>query len=406
MNLLRHAMRRKARRPSRPVIRSLAMHIPLKSIGCRAVAGCVLAASLAAIQPAVAQQGRGGPPSPPRVIVAEAVEADLVERIEALGTIRANESVEITSKLTDKIVAIHFEDGDLVDENATLVELSTAEERADLRAAEALLAERRKAYDRAVQLRSRNVAAAATLDEAKALMDQAQAQVDAVRARLEDHRIRAPFAGVMGLRNVSVGALVEPGDRLATLDDIATVKVDFPVAAVHLAALRPGLAVEATTSAFGDRVFRGEVLAVDTRVDPVTRAVVVRAAIANPDLLLRPGLLMQIDLLGPARRAVVVPESALAPSGREQAVFVLDSADGDRVRRRVVETGLREAGRIEVRDGLPAGELVVTHGIDRVRDGQPVTVLAIDDGSRPIAEILAESPGGEIRGGAGQGRRP
>ncbi|MDX1649593.1 MAG: efflux RND transporter periplasmic adaptor subunit, partial [Myxococcota bacterium] len=209
----------------------------------------LLAAALLPLGPALLASGAGGQgrpgAGPPAVIVAEARTETLADRVEALGTTRADESVAITSDVTEKVVEIRFEDGEAVEAGRVLAELDKAEEEADLRAAQAVAEEARLAYDRIARLESRQVAAVAELDARRAALHSAEAQIAVIRARIAARVIRAPFAGVVGLRNVSPGALVRPGDVITTLDDLDPMKVDFTVPSTHLSALRPGLPVDA-----------------------------------------------------------------------------------------------------------------------------------------------------------------
>lgn len=346
-----------------------------------------LALLLGPLAPAAAADAQGrGAPGPPAVIVATARTESLADRVEALGTTRADESVEITSDIAEKVVEIHFEDGQVVSAGDVLVVLDKSEEEADLRAAQAVLEEARLAYQRVQKLESRQVAAIAELDARRAALGTAEAQIAVIRSRIAARVLRAPFDGVVGLRNVSVGALVRPGDVITTLHDLDPMKVDFTVPSTHLPALRPGLAVEARARALGGRPFRGEISSVGTQVDPVTRSVTVRGIVPNPEGVLRPGLLMTVALEKDPREGVVVPEEALVPRGGQH--FVLVVGEGEVVEQRPVEIGLRRPGEVEIREGLAAGERVVTHGSLSARPGQPVRVRAVQEAGQPLAELL------------------
>jgi len=206
---------------------------------------------------------------------------------------------------------------------------------------------------------------------------------------LRDRLILAPFAGVVGLRNVSVGALIEPGDVITTLDDDSVMKLDFTVPSIFLASLKTGLPIVATSPAFGKLQFEGNVSSIDSRIDPVTRAIVVRAILPNPERLLKPGLLMHVTLLKNPRDALVIPEEALIPSGRVNHVLVVhQSGDSTVVYRRQVTIGNRRPGEVEIVEGLEAGEFVVVDGTLRARPGQPVTITAVDGGGEPLAQLL------------------
>jgi membrane fusion protein (multidrug efflux system) len=170
-------------------------------------------------------------------------------------------------------------------------------------------------------------------------------------------------------------------------------KLEFQVPATFLGVLRPGLDITATARAYAGRSFKGEVKAIDSRVDPATRAVRVRALLPNPERLLKPGMLMRVELLQQPREAVVIPEEALLPQGDRQFVLLVDRSDGNRVVRREISIGGRRPGEVEVVDGLEPGEQVITHGSLKVRPGDQVRVGAVDDGSRPLHELLDSSAG-------------
>lgn len=335
--------------------------------------GLCLALAMAALPQAAAAQGTS-PKEPLPVFATAARVGDFVDRIEALGTTRANESVDVTANITEKVVDIRFDDGQTVAAGDVLVVLDSAEERADLESARAVLDERRLAFDRAHELESRKFAATAQLDERRAALRQAEADIAMIRSRIADRTIRAPFGGVVGLRNVSVGALIEPGDRITTLDDVGVIKLDFSVPSSYLPTLRPELAIVARSAVFPDRVFDGTIRSVDSRIDPVTRSILARAVLPNTDGALRPGLLMTVELLKNPRKAIIVPESALIPQGRGHAVYVVNEADGNTVERRAVTLGARRPGEVEIVGGLAAGETVITEGAFRVRPGDTVVV--------------------------------
>ncbi len=266
--------------------------------------------------------------TPTAVLVAEARTEPLAERVEALGTLKANESVAITSNVTETISAIHFDDGQRVRQGETLVEMTSAEEQALLGEAQARVAEAEQQYQRVKSLAAQRSASESLLDERRRDLETARALLVAIESRLADRLIKAPFDGILGLRNISRGALVEPGDLITTLDDDSLMKLDFTVPSVYLGSLKPGLRIEARARPFGDQVFDGVIRGIDSRVDPVTRAIGVRAVLPNPERLLKPGLLMQVDLLVNPRDAVVVPESALLHQGREHYLAVIVQSDG------------------------------------------------------------------------------
>ena len=280
-------------------------------------------------------------------------------------------------------------DGEQVERGRLLIRLEDAEEQALLRAAQAITDERRNASGRASQLQQRNLAARADVEDTQSRLRQAQADAQALEARLENYRVHAPFSGRVGFRNVSVGTLVTPGMELVTLDKLDVMKLDFTVPEVFLGRLSAGLNLSATTAAYPDDVFRGEISSIGTRIDPVSRSVNVRAELANPDLKLRPGMLMEVIVQQRVRDALVLPEAAIQPSGNRHFVMVIQQQEeAPRLERREVAIGERRSGEVEVLEGISEGDLVVIHGLQLAREGQEVRLLGIADDSTDIRSLL------------------
>lgn len=315
--------------------------------------------------------GRGSGSTP--VIVQEAEAAEFVDSVEAIGTAQANESVTITSPVTENVASVHFEDGMRVEAGQILVELTQEEEEALLAEAKANREEAGKQLERVRSLVEQNALPAERLDEQVALYDAANARVRTTEARLHDRTIRAPFSGVLGLRRVSPGTLVSPGDIITTLDDIDIIKLDFDVPETFLGNIRPGLGIVARSAAFAGEDFRGTVSSINSRVDPVTRAITIRAEIPNPDHLLRPGMLLTVTLTKDQRQALSVPEEALVAEGDRHFVFIIN---GDQQAQRLeVEIGQRRPGTVEIISGVEPGQRVVTEGSIRLRPGAPVNII-------------------------------
>ena len=323
-------------------------------------------------------------------VIVKVVATDrFVDRVEALGTLRANESVELTATVSETVTSVHFEDGQRVEAGRILVEMTNEEEHALIEEELSTVDEAKKQYDRLRPLVQRGAASISLLDQRRREYETAKARLRAIESKLQDRLVIAPFAGIVGLRNISVGTLIEPGDLITTLDDDSIMKLDFTVPSIHLASLKSGLPIVATSPAFTGRRFEGTVASINSRIDPVTRAILVRAILPNTERLLKPGLLMQVELLKNPRDALVVPEEALIPSGRDNHVMVVDrSVRPALAQRRKVTTGGRRPGEVEILDGLESGEFVVVDGTLRARSGQPVTVIAVDGGDEPLARLL------------------
>lgn len=337
--------------------------------------------------PALAQ--RPGSSEPVGVIVAEAAVRDFADSVEALGTTKANESVIITADTAEKVTVILFEDGQQVKKGDLLITLDKGEEEAALNAATASLAEAEAAYERARTLQDNNALSKGTLQERLAMLKKNQASVEEIKSRIEKRDIKAPFDGVLGLRQVSVGALVQPGALITTLDDLSQIKVDFDVPAVYLPSLKPGMPVTGVVQAFGKRTFTGDVRTINTQVDPVTRTVTVRAVMPNADGVLRPGLLMSIILLKDVRQSLLIPEEALIKRGTENFVYTIEQAGGKTLARQTqIEIGARRPGVIEVLSGLNAGDQVVIDGVVKINDGAEISIRAVADSQTKLTESL------------------
>lgn len=293
--------------------------------------------------------------------------------IEAVGTLHAREAIELTTSVTKKITRIHFQDGQRVQAGDLLVDLASVEERALLDEARINADEASKQLQRVQSLLARDAASQSLYDQRRREFDAAKARFLALEARLNELRLTAPFAGVLGLRQVSVGALVTPGDVITTLVDDTSLKLDFSVASIHLAHLHSGLVVESRSEAYGDQRFAGKVQSFDNQVDPVTRALKVRAWVPNADGRLKPGMQMQVMLLANPQWLMVIPESALLPQGSQHFVYVVQSLEGGfSAAKRAVTIGQRRPGWVAVLSGLDANERVVTRGVMKLRAGQPV----------------------------------
>jgi membrane fusion protein (multidrug efflux system) len=349
----------------------------------------LLAASLLALagcgkqDAAAPAPGRGAPPA----MVTTAVVAPVAwsDAIEALGTAQANESVTITAKVTETVDRVNFKDGDFAEAGQVLVDLSGRAEVAQLEEERAAFKEASQQYERQVELVKQGTIARSQLDAQVAARDAARARMDTIRARLSDRVITAPFDGVLGFRQVSAGALVSPGTVIATLDDVRTIKLDFAVPESFLGMVSPGLRVAARSAAWPEREFDGTVRAVDSRVDPVTRAVTVRAEIPNPEAQLRPGMLLTVRLFRPERQALAIPEIAVTQVGSQAYVYRVGG--GDTVEQVPVKTGSRRRGEVEIVEGLAAGDRIVIEGTVKLRPGAKIAEAAA-----PAAPATASEP--------------
>ena len=320
--------------------------------------------------PAFARGGAGGATA---VTVAQVTQQLMFDQVESVGTAVANESVNLTPKVSDTISRVGFQDGDLVRAGDILVELTNASETARLSEAQSTADEAVRQYERLRTLNGDNLISATDLDAARTRAETAQARLEGVIVAMDDRLIRAPFSGVLGFRNVSEGSLVSPNTIITTLDDISVIKLDFSIAEAYLAQIASGQTIRAESIVYRGRQFDGTVQVVGSRIDPVTRSVQVRAVIDNSGGELRPGMLMTVSVALNSVQAVVVPEQSLVPRSGKQFVFVVDEAN---VAKQVeVVIGRRRPGIVEIIQGVSLGDMVVTEGLARLRPGQTVQVL-------------------------------
>ncbi|MEQ1802205.1 MAG: efflux RND transporter periplasmic adaptor subunit [Gammaproteobacteria bacterium] len=317
--------------------------------------------------------GGGGPGAgPPVAVVTKQVALQsFVDRFTALGTARANESIEVTARTTSVVTRINFREGQRVRTGDVLVELDNKQEGADLRLAEAQLKQAENQYGRSQTLAVSQAVSAADLDQLEANVLVARAQVQGARARLDRLSIRAPFAGTVGLRKVSLGDLVGPDTVITTLDDTSVIKLEFGIPENFVSDLKSGMTIVADSTVYPDQRFKGTVTSIDSRVDAVTRAVTVLATVPNGDSLLKPGMFLTVALEKKRDNVLMIPEEALVPREGRQYVFIVE--DGKAVEREVA-LGVRAPGLAEIRSGLESGALVITEGTQRVRTGGAVQV--------------------------------
>lgn len=314
------------------------------------------------------------------------------DRIEAVGTANANEQVTLSAPVTERLVRLNFDDGSYVNRGQTVAVLAQGQESAQLAEAQARAREAGQQLRRISELKRRGFATNSNLDTQVAASAAARAQEAEARASIGDRVIAAPFSGWVSLRSISPGAIVAAGTEIATISDVSTIKLDFPVPETMLSVLRPGLPILATSAAWPDQPFRGTIGNINPVIDPNTRSVVVRALLPNPDRKLRPGMLLTVGIETAPRANLSVPEVSVMGEGDRRFVFVLDAAGT--AKRTEVRTGARSGGRIEIVEGLSAGQRVVTEGVIKVTDGMKVKVAGAQNTQPAAARPGQATPAG------------
>lgn len=320
--------------------------------------------------------GAGGPGPGAMAIPIEAVEVSvgpLAREVTAVGSLKANESVVVRPEIAGRVAAIGFEEGQTVAKGQALIKLDDSTLAAEREQARANLDLSRSTFARASKLYQQGAGPERTRDESEAGLKVNEAKLRVAQAALDKTAIAAPFDGVVGLRKVSIGAYVQPGQDLVSFDSIDPLKADVRVPEIFLAAVKLGGKIRFLSDAYPGEAFEGDIYAIDPQVDEDGRSFLVRARLPNPGLKLRPGLFVRATLtLAERAQAMLVPEEAITPRGNESFVIVVAEGKATFVK---VKTGLRRAGKVEIVDGLTPGQMVVTAGHLKLRDGAPVTVV-------------------------------
>lgn len=298
--------------------------------------------------------------------------AEFKDVVEALGTTLANEQVQITTRYSDVVEKIYFQDGQRVKKGDTLVQLDPQEESAKVKELEANRAEAVVQLNRLQDLLVQKATSKSQVDQQEAKTKAVDAQLMIAKIKLNDTTIKAPFSGNLGFRQISVGALLAPGDVITSLDDLSVVKVDFAIPERFLTTIKIGQDIDSTNDAYSGELFQGKITSIAPRIDPVTRTLRVRAKIENAEYKLRPGMLLKVKIFSKIESVLQIPESAVLPIEDKHYVFVID---GDKAVRKAIEIGRRQPGIVEVISGLDNSENVVVEGTLKLRDGNQVEVL-------------------------------
>ncbi|NJD25149.1 MAG: efflux RND transporter periplasmic adaptor subunit [Betaproteobacteria bacterium] len=330
----------------------------------------------------------GGPPGAFAVAVevARAAPVDFADEAAAVGTLKSNESVVLRPETAGRIAAINFRDGAIVARGTVLVALDAAVQEAELAQARANLELARSNHQRNADLLAKKFVSQQALDNSAATLKVQEAAVQLAEAKVGKTRVRAPFAGMVGLRNVSAGDYVKEGQDLINIEDIATLRVDFKLPETYMGRVRKGQTVEVTSDALPGERFAAELDAVDPLVDAGGRAISSRARLDNAAGKLRPGMFVRVRLqFGERKGALMIPEQAVVPGASPSVFKVVDGKAAGTP----VKLGVRRAAQVEVTEGLAAGDLVVTAGQLKLRDGAPV---------RPVGEGAPQPAGGGMAG--------
>ncbi len=312
---------------------------------------------------------------------------EFIESVEAVGTARANEQVVITSKYSDLIDEVYFDDGQYVKKGTALVKLNNQEELAKVNELKANLSESQAHLKRLSELLSSRATSKSLVEQQQAQTKAIEAQLFSAKARLNDLTIRAPFSGVLGFREVSKGAYVDAGKSITSLDDSSLIKVDFHLPERLLTHVHVGQQISAKNTAYKAKEFMGKITAIDSRIDSSTRSIKVRASINNHSYKLHPGMLLNISVLLQVEKILQLPESSIIPIENSHYVFI--EKEGKALRK-AIEIGRRQPGIVEVISGLNEGERVVVEGALKLRDGVAINIIGQEKNTAEIASKNGE----------------
>lgn len=337
--------------------------------------------------PVLAFAQAGGPPFIP-VNMTKVAATPVSNTVSAVGALIAEDSVVLRPEIDGRIDRLLFSEGQPVKKGALLVTLDSADQRARVAAAQADLKLAESRYKRSEELVAQNFISKQALDEARANLDILHARLRQEQVALDKTMLRAPFAALVGLRQVSPGAYVSKGDDIVRLDALGNLKLEVPVPETYLTLVRIGLPITLTIDALPGQSFSGKVHAIDPVVDPVSRNVRVRARIANPKGQLKPGMFARaVADLGGKTHAILLPEQVIVP--RPDGNYVFLAVNGKAELRKVV-LGKREPGRVEIVSGVAVGDTVILDGQIKLRPGVPVVTL--DQAAQMMKKMQAGKP--------------
>ena len=344
--------------------------------------------------PSKAAEAKAAPAkaAPPGIVI-EASKVSVVnlpQALTAVGSLRSDETVIIRPEVAGRVSQILFKEGERVAKGAVLVKLDDSVQQADLDRARANLTLSKTKHERSIDLRNKGFLSGQALDEAVNNLKVAQADAELMEARASKTTIRAPFAGTIGLRQISVGDYVKEGQDIVNLEAIDPLKVDFRVPELALSQVKDGQNLQISLDAIPDKVYEGRVIAINPLIDAAGRSIVIRAQVPNRDGRLRPGMFARVRLFtSGSKDTLVVAEESLFPVGDDKYVYKV--VDGKAARQKV-EIGARRDGRVEVLNGLTPEDVVVTAGVIKLREGAAVQVANTPPPASPQPVLNTSAP--------------
>lgn len=316
------------------------------------------------------------PPPPPVVAATTVRKEQWVASLSAIGSLKAVAAVEVSGEVPGKIKALHFESGQTVKQGQLLVELDADTDKAELKGLEAELQLAKTQLQRSEKMIGKKYVSQADYDQQKALFEQAMAAVEAKRTRIDKKFIRAPFSGELGIRKVSLGWYLKEGESIVSLQQLHPIHLDFTLPEREIKRIAEQQLIKASVQAYPGETFSGHIIAIDPVIEDGTRAIRVRAKLDNQDKRLRPGMFAQVSIdSNQGIEVLTLPDTAITYNPYGNSVFLIEQTEqGPIVHSRQVETGQRRHGRVEIVNGLKAGDQVVSAGQVKLRNGMLVSI--------------------------------
>ncbi|WP_243479366.1 efflux RND transporter periplasmic adaptor subunit [Orrella daihaiensis] len=329
--------------------------------------------------------GSGGAPRgvPVELTIVESV--SFPRGLSAIGSLRSDESTVVSAEVAGRVAEINFKEGQPVTKGQVLIRLDDEVAQAELAQAQANLALAQSRYERSNRLQTAGFVSAEAREDAQNQLKLQEAAIKLAQAKLDKMTIEAPFDGVIGLRSVSIGEYVTPGQAIAPLEAVDTLKVDFRLPERFITNIALDQTLELQVDARPGQLFTGKVYAISPLIEQGGRSILVRARVDNTDGLLRPGMFARVQLITDESMAVVVPEASLSASGQTQYVYRVSEGQAERV---AIQIGERRAGMVEVLQGLEPGDQVVVAGLQRMRPGAAVSPLGEP---KPASEVAKQA---------------
>lgn len=345
--------------------------------------GAALLSYLVFASPTALAAGKG---LPAEVVTVKTQVLD--KRIEAVGTLKANESIMLRPEQSGKITSVLFNEGDRVEKGKSLFSLDSSIYRAELQEAKAKVELSKTDFNRATSLLKKKVGSAQDRDSSRAQLKVDQAQEALAQARLDKMTLKAPFSGLTGLRKVSPGDYVTAGQDLVEITDLSSMKLDFRIPEIYLAELKKATVLEVLVDALPGQVIKGEVSAISPSADFKAHNIEVRATVPNPDGTLRPGLFAKVSLIVDRQETILIPEQAIIP--KDGQFFVMRVIEGNIVEMLPVKMGQRRPGLVQIHEGLAAGDTLIVAGQIKLFPGMPITPIFVDGSQQKTSDTQGE----------------